>query len=114
MSSSGAWTRRAPGVSLRPVNLPDAIRTSTEFLDDYIVKRNGFAPSGELDDFIIEFQETYAGEEDTLVVTFVVRQDVDPEDPTPEVLTLARQCCDALVAAHPDINDFSIAFEFLH
>ena len=66
-------TRGAAGVSLRPVNLPDAVRISAEFLDDYIVKRDGFAPTGELDDFIIEFQETYAGEDDPLGATHNIR-----------------------------------------
>ena len=69
---------------------------------------------GEMEGAFETDEYAYEGEEDTLVVAFVVRPDVDPDDPTPEVLTLARQCCDALVAAHPEVNDFSIAFEFLH
>ena len=77
------------------------------------MKHSGFSPTGELDDFVLDFQEAYAGDDETLVVVFAVRPEVDPEDPTPEVLALARQCCDALVAAHPDVNDFSIAYEFV-
>lgn len=95
------------------MDLPEAVRTAATFLDDYIVKRNGFSPTGELDDFIIEFQDTYAGEEDTVVLVFVVRPDVDPEEPGPQVLALARQCCDALSEAHPEVMEFSVAFEFL-
>lgn len=64
--------------------------------------------------FVLEFQEAFAGEEDTVVVVFAVRADVNPEDPGPQVLALARQCCDALVSAHPELDGFSIAFEFLN
>lgn len=96
------------------MDLSEASRLASEFLDAHIVELNGFSPTGELEDFILEFQDAYEGDDDTLVVAFVVRPEVDPEDPGPEVLALARQCCDALVAAHPEVNDFSIAFEFLH
>lgn len=96
------------------VNLDEAVQTAAAFLDEHIVKHHGFAPSGEIDDFVIEFQETYAGEDDTVVVVFVVRPEDDPDEPSPEALALARQCCDALVAAHPDVGGYSIAFEFLH
>lgn len=96
------------------VDLSEAARLASEFLDAHIVKLNGFSPTGEIEDFMLEFQDAYEGEEDTLVVAFVVRPDVDPDEPPPEVLSLARQCCDALVAAHPEVNEFSIAFEFLH
>lgn len=115
MSPSGGGLDALPGRRIPPaVDLPDAARTAAEFLDDHIVKLNGFSPTGELDDFVMDFQETYAGDDDTVVLVFVVRPDVDPADPSPEVLALARQCCDALVAAHPEINEFSIAFEFLN
>lgn len=96
------------------MDLSEASRLASEFLDAHIVKHNGFSPTGEIEDFMLEFQDAYEGDDDTLVVAFVVRPDVDPDDPAPEVLALARQCCDALVAEHPEVNDFSIAFEFMH
>jgi hypothetical protein len=96
------------------VDLSKAVEVSAAFLDDHLEKLRGFSPTGDLDDFILDFQESYAGDDDTLVLVFAVRPDADPDEPTPEVIALARRCCDALVAAHPEVNDVSIAFEFLH
>lgn len=96
------------------MDLAQAVQLTAAFLDDHLVKHAGFSPTGDLDDFVLDFQEAYAGDDDTLVVVFAVRPEVDPEDPGDAVLDLARQCCDALVAAHPGVHDFSIAFEFLN
>ena len=96
------------------MDLAQAVDVSAAFLDDHLEKLHGFSPTGELEDFILDFQESYAGDDDTLVLVFAVRPDADPDDPAPELLALARQCCDALVAAHPEVHGFSIAFEFLN
>ena len=93
------------------MDLAQAVDVSASFLDDHLEKLHGFSPTGELEDFILDFQESYAGDDDTLVLVFAVRPDADP---APEVLALARQCCDALVAAHPEVSGLSIAFEFLN
>ncbi|MDB4929173.1 MAG: hypothetical protein JWM10_1657 [Myxococcaceae bacterium] len=96
------------------MDLAEAVQTAATFLDDHLEKLHGFSPTGDLDDFIVDFQDAYAGDDDTLVLVFAVRPDADPDEPSPEVLGLARQCCDALVAEYPEVNGFSIAFEFLN
>ncbi len=95
------------------MNIDQAVRKASAFLEEYLYAQKGFSPTGDLADFRLEFEESYPGEGDVLVLVFAMRSEEDPENPSPEVHALARQCCDALVDAVPDVNELKIEYEFI-
>ena len=95
------------------MNLDQALERAHEFLDEYSIRHDGFSPTGNPDDFLLEYQEVYASDDGALVAVFGVRADVDPDDPPASILELGKRCLDALVEAHPDLESLTLAMEFL-
>ena len=97
-----------------PMNPDQALRTTHEFLDEYSTRHDGFSPSGDPDDYLLEYQESYQSDDGALVAVFGVRPEVDPDNPPEAILALGKRCLDALLEAHPELESLTLAMEFLN
>lgn len=96
------------------MDIDQAMRTATAFLDDYLLQNRSFTITDSIDDYRLDFQQVEQGDSGSLVLVFGIRSDENTDDPSPEVKGLATQCRDALVAAHPELARFDLVIDFMN
>jgi hypothetical protein len=95
------------------MDIDQAVETAAEFLDEYVHSRREVASGAG-----VEFQEVRAeagaGEQpEAVVLVFGLPTGGDPDAPSDEAQRFARQCAEALLAAHPAVSSFELALEFM-
>ncbi len=94
------------------MDIDEAARTATHFIEEYIIENNGFSTTDSPDDFRLAYQEVVP-EGQGLLVVFGVQPTEDPDDPSPEVKALADACIQAMLQAHPALAAFPRAVQYL-